>query len=1399
MDFKSFMGVIKTVTSIPKGYFTGRLSDGIVFSENHTNQTFFKNHPARQYPISQRGNTEKALQSLSTTYVSYLISQTKEYGFYKSIKGGADAYIDNWFLQNGNIVGQNMLVDYLLQPTMLGSYGANPGQLAKDIADNTASNTFITALLVECDAIGSLLPAKVLLLMLKLIDNSGENYRKVHKVWVGNQRWEEIKDYETHNWLTVCRDSFRQNMPVYSKLLYYIRSAMTVSTIISEPPPPDPWQAYGGFAVGDTVTGYGMAVNDWIGNVAKPAGLFSGTKADNIKSSSDGCLAAGTALLMADGSLKRIEDIVSGDALLTANDSIAICSGELTPNDSVKAFYGINDEKPCMSFGHMIMTQRGWCSLSPSISHANHPHLEISKLEIGDIVWKVKSVNGKEISYDKVAVERINIHNCESDGPLIAYALHQRGDKTNHPNGYCCHSGYPDISIHHIAGNVASRMETSEQLQFYQDLEEMAPQLEKALGTGAFSLVMASLKNIKDTSKNIAHMSNHGKVKSHYKGAKHVVLPHVKLTPLQGEGDMLDQLDDFAIVKGHCFIGGCLVETAINDSIISWKRSVDGLQEEGAIQMFHHGLLGKGHVVRGDKSVSFLANVLNTYDVVLGTNHKPWLQFEMGPEADEKGNPHMVGFLKDPTDDENTKLLRENSSVVFSQVERKDHMEVLHAKISFSPSFCAFGGSDYYEIEYNFTLNYETFSGKAIKYDESQSDYIGEEVVIFGKSEDIESLIAHRNALSQKMKKLPLQKQRLNQAQAPTFESNAAIEAMAIAKTPSELFTLPMPDLKAIHEESFDKLKDMMMLAVSKKDAQEFAFFGEKAPTVGPGMDLSSEMGAMLDKDEMSNFFVDKFATGYLTQAFSKSDDDKIKPHFDGVDNVDEKLSYFWKGDGDKSFATDPSYTVATSLLNDFVYINNVDGLADYVHDGGEKWAKELFDYCMHPPTLMGLAMQNTLDGRKRLTHLCSMLQALDSTGRVKLGDKTASYSVALYQSVVELRLSDFIKKAKVQGKDDFNEFLIEYFKQYIASITDSSSSWSAEVRAKALQELHELMEATNSKTAMELSANLRSIISNASSFLGAIRNGPIGVKIQKWAKAIESDGSILKALGIKGARIFGSILTMGVYAFGASQVISAFFNWDKMSVPEKISLVATTLNITSSVFKDISAWRYAKVLSSSESKMSEIIEAINYVERGIEDVGVLHFTDEIVEGLDMDFPSLLRGGRTIAEGITEAESLAASVAKWEKIAAVGEVVSRSFGIIALGAAAVVTGFAIANDFATGQPASIIALDIISEISTAVSFIVEVGSGIAALLGVEVLAAIPVIGVIAAVVGILVSFIMLFIHRNPPPSPLEVFVRDTCVPFIQNLPMPSEKWLNKQKKAAEHLSGGKTSNILAMI
>ncbi|WP_066498719.1 hypothetical protein [Abyssisolibacter fermentans] len=852
-----------------------------------------------------------------------------------------------------------------------------------------------------------------------------------------------------------------------------------------------------------------------------------------------------------------------------------------------------------------------------------------------------------------------------------------------------------------------------------------------------------------------------------------------KLNIKMNDNLTVPNFDFMSLIDGHLLINGkkvySKIETNASGINVIWHRfHEDGKEEKGFLKLFSHGLLGNGVVLYDNEKANFTADCIVKYDTEIEGIGK-WLEFDMGFKIIE-GNLHVFGEL------EGTEDLKKSTTIRFTINQDKEKHEVLHSSIEVDAESCSWGLSEWICAEFNFTLDYTSFSGDIYKYDCTKSDNRGEKYTIKGKVKDSEFI----NMLKMEISNQKTINYDIEHSLKAIEDAKLLIEEVNLSV--EDLFTLPAPDMNNLHELSFSKLKALMLYAI---DDGWRKWFGEKKPVVGPNETLRERDIELLENEDVQTFLNDKFAVGYLTQAFSKSTDKKIQDKFKKMANVNKKLGYFWKGNTDKCFSKYKGYNIASASLMDSAYTECVSGLQKYINDNPEGWAKKLYDYCTTEVTLIGLAMQSTLDGRNRLTHLTTMLHALDPIARINTTDKKKiSYATSLYERVMDVRLNKIISNFTATGEEDFVEFLTEFFKQYFNSLL-AEDKWGDEVRKAGKEDLAQLMEEYKVNDVNALVSAMGNIIADAVSILRDLKDIPLPKRLNKLAEKYP-----------KVCKSFGRALAIGVYGYSIFASVQAFMNWNELKPQEKVQAVIDTLDVCVSIFNDMVKFKAAKTLTSAEKSIEELMKASGEIKDAVSLERATEIANKIGVKLDEGFadvssPALARGGKAAGEALAEAEELAGTASRWTKFAKVTELFARGMTVVALGAACVVTGFQIAEDFSSGQPTAILVLDILQIVADSIAFLVEAGAGLLALLSVEVCSVIPVIGIVAAVAGIVIAIVALFVHRNPPPSPEEEFIDKYSKSFIDYLDLPSEEWLEKQKKIDQHLSGGNKSLVFA--
>jgi prepilin-type N-terminal cleavage/methylation domain-containing protein len=126
-----------------------------------------------------------------------------------------------------------------------------------------------------------------------------------------------------------------------------------------------------------------------------------------------GCFIAGTEIAMANGDIKNIEDIQIGDKLIDVDNKIVTVK-TLLPRDYLGEIYSINGGPYFFTPNHPFLSLDGWKSLDPAATKKESPDLTVTKLKIGDVLFKKNGIEAILTLDSKPTREKV--YNFELDG-----------------------------------------------------------------------------------------------------------------------------------------------------------------------------------------------------------------------------------------------------------------------------------------------------------------------------------------------------------------------------------------------------------------------------------------------------------------------------------------------------------------------------------------------------------------------------------------------------------------------------------------------------------------------------------------------------------------------------------------------------------------------------------------------------------------------------------------------------------------------------------------------------------------------------------------------------------------------------------------------------------------------
>jgi len=1403
MDYNSIQAVVTPIVSQPTPYFSAQLLVAAQVANGGVKNTFFGSVNASVYKQlasnsmlqSRAAGTNGPLSNFALYYTSYVMSTNSLYGFNSTIQNTNFASVQTQIKNLSSAgTGDAMFLDYLLTQGLTPAFADQSSMqnsavaIAQNLGSANAFNMLITQL-QHSSSSTSIFPAKVFLYLLNILDNGGNNFKQVIDAWqTSKNNWSLVADWNQINWFDTLDVDFNQNASSYNVVNQAVSNAInqasTVTNYKTYCPPcmggPAPICPRCEQEENGTTSTYGIGVVNWLNSSTGPSalGLRSGNGPNNVVTTGGGgggggCLLHDTNLLTADGKWIKVQDVKPGMRLLNGKKEVVIATCETVVNPRVAAVYGINSETPMMSKEHAVMTQRGWCSLQPNESMKLNPHIRVGYLKEGDLVWRIQTSSDGTSKIVLEEVKKIVHQELKKGKEQTGYAFtFSNGSRSLWANGYCTLVNYPELTAERLSHQLKDHLSASDEVQLSIGMKNAGPILEKAMGYQAYHGIMELFKTIPTMSKSKTILP--------VRDLNNLVLPKMEVV-IEDPSSSL-KAKELAIINGQLFMDGKLMNSKIQDQRLYWSgQDESGISQHGVLRFSPDRSSAHGMVHSNGITAPISAYTEIDYHTSYGPTNKPWYNFEMGFQINDKGQKVMYGTL---LQDDGTAFDSDTVTITFSPATNKDHQILMQADIEFNPTWVAWTQFPWIAATFLFSNDYRSFVGTVYQYNANQPQNRGQGFTLNGVYNQINDLLQKEHQLKERQLLAPIDLSTLQTGTSVDEKDDIFSIASNLQDedhlSVEALYSLAPPDMVQLNQTNFDTLKNLMVYSVPDDLLQ---WFNETRPSVGPGQPLSQKEADLVQQHDVQSFLNDRFAMGYLSQAFSQADDPKIKSFYNGIPDWQNKLAYFWQGKGDGCFATDPGYNTATSTIMNTNYIAAVPGLAPYLADNPKSWASQLYSYCTQTDVINTIAAGNA----GLLNNLVMMLQALDSDKVVPIpsGD-TTTYGAALYRAVLNVRLGIMKANPKLSSQDSpLTDWLNAFLRQYFQMAQDGYSGWDNETLTAIQQSLDEALKEYNVSSLNALENHWGDLIAGVINVLNESQNLPLTQSIANWAE--QNPGK---------ARIFGAAVSFAVFGVATFALVDAALNWDEMSAAEKTQAIVDAAASIAVLFDKYAQYKNALILTDANAGSEKIKAAIELTQTN-QEMSTTVTLDRVVEGNPrlaegLEDAMLSNVGRNGASAISAAGNVEDGTAMWTKVANISGKFAEFMGVLAIGVACWATGMQIADDFASGQPLAVKALDILEEAANATCFVIGAGVGIAGLLSVEVASFIPVIGAVVAIVGIIISIISLFVHRNPPESPAESFVEDSIVPWIKALVTPPTEWVANYEKAQQHLDPSTT-------
>lgn len=145
------------------------------------------------------------------------------------------------------------------------------------------------------------------------------------------------------------------------------------------------------------------------------------------------CFVAGTIVSMANGTQKKIQDVVIGDQLLGQDGAVNTVLGYDYANLAGRRLVGINNLGKLKTPEHPLYTREGWKSYCPSTFRRDFPdmaHLNVTELTVGDAIQTLEG--------NWLEVTSLEVYQDQPDQTVYNFILD--GNHTYYANGLLTHN-----------------------------------------------------------------------------------------------------------------------------------------------------------------------------------------------------------------------------------------------------------------------------------------------------------------------------------------------------------------------------------------------------------------------------------------------------------------------------------------------------------------------------------------------------------------------------------------------------------------------------------------------------------------------------------------------------------------------------------------------------------------------------------------------------------------------------------------------------------------------------------------------------------------------------------------------------------------------------------------------
>jgi hypothetical protein len=503
--------------------------------------------------------------------------------------------------------------------------------------------------------------------------------------------------------------------------------------------------------------------------------------------------------------------------------------------------------------------------------------------------------------------------------------------------------------------------------------------------------------------------------------------------------------------------------------------------------------------------------------------------------------------------------------------------------------------------------------------------------------------------------------------------------------------------------------------------------------------------------NENKDFYAKKLAPAYLTWGLANTDNKAITVKLSAEQK--NKLKYYFHN----GLANEKGYNIQSNSLFLDAFIESSPKLQQYINDPVNDWGQKLYE---------------ALTTDAQINQVVSIIianQSMEIPNRystlIACFPNKSNLAVDYNKQIMSALMMKISNNYNADDKDQIMDWLPDFIQQFITTYEHQPSNPDEQQEMARWEQAQELQEAAEQMGGViKLADAMASVISTAG---GATFYSKSSNAQEEWLRNYPKFGKV------------ASFIRVGVLAGGIFSVVTGFMDWQNLKPKDKAGLIITTVDLAGNLILAV-----PDIIKVGDISLNGIAKVSRWLSST--SVGRMLSTglDRVARALPEAPDWLVRLGTRMGEFFDSARRIIVDTAEYLSTFFRGFArFMQFFGVAVAGAFAVISTITFFEDLKNGAPGLQTAFDgiiAVAGIAETVCLVLD--------LVVLTTTVFAVAAAVFAVIGLIFVVVELFLPHPKPESPMDKFLKETGIPFVDKLPSPPSNWGKSEKVTSQPLA-----------